>query len=448
MKPTVQVQVVRGSSAFADACRAAAVTLAMVSAAQATSSMPTPETRQPIAETNASIRVLALLPNQSAHAEKVSAEQAQTLSYGKYPPVKTTIQVAGKTQVQWTLHPFDLVRLVREAAQTASKIEGIKIDPVKVGAIMMTESSLVARTGWSSNGETPSFGLGQLEMNTARSLGVRDPNDPRECAVAVARLLAQGLKFARANNRVDERIAVSLAYNTSTSLRKSLVAQYGGGLRLEHLPVATQHHVKNMIFGEQKIAQFAKLSDQHERAMLSAHLQPKEIAVNTKYSPSPSTASLVTGMPGSSANMARLAMNQTALERQGHLQAVPMTAKGLSDMRMAISTHIDRLSHSSSPSALRNALQDAPTAVMLSKIGPNIALMAQSLLAKARLLVGELTQAAKVTPSGLMNRFTTASSLGQSNLVARQYMRLAADTVQERRRQILALQQRSAPQPT
>lgn len=442
MKPLIQIQVIRGSAAFADACRAAAVTLAMVSAAQATTAEPA-FAREPVAETSAAKRVRAMLPSQAGTAEKVTSEQAQTLSYGRYPPVKISVQIAGRTQVHWTLHPFDLVHLSREAAQTASKIEGIKVDPAKVGAIMMTESSLVARTGWSSNGKTPSFGLGQLELNTAKSLGVQNPNDPRECAVAVARLLAQGLKFARANNKVDERIAISLAYNTSTSLRKSLVSQYGGGLRLEHLPVATQHHVKNMAYGEQRIAQFAKLSDQHEKAMHHIRPQPKAIAMNTAHSPTPSTATLVTSLLGGNANLARLAMNQAALEREGHLNPTPMTAKGLSDMRLAISAQVNRVSVSDNPSILRSVAQDAPSAVMLAMLGPNIAQIAKSLLEKARTLLSDLVQATKITPTAQPTRLMTASSLGHSNTMAREHMSVIAANSKDRRRH--AHDQSSAP---
>ena len=252
----------------------------------------------------------------------------------------------------------------------------------------------------------------------------------------MARLLAQGLKFARANNRVDERIAISLAYNTSTSLRKSLVSQYGGGLRLEHLPVPTQHHVKNMIYGEQRISQFAKLSDQHDKLLLQMRQKPKEIAVNTAYTPVPSTVSLVAGVQGSNANSARIAMNQAALERAGHLNPTPMTAKGLSDMRLAISAQIERVGQSDSPSALRNAAQSMPTTVLLAKLGPNVAQIALSLLQKARSLAEELTRATKVMPSVVLTKAVTGPTLGHSNTIAREYMSQVAATLQDRRRHV------------
>ena len=255
---------VRRSPRFVDACRVAAAGLALVVCTHAGASNQ--YFNRPAAIKTAAIEKLnKLLPDQSKPAVEISTEQAQTLSYGIFPPVKTSIWYQGKNQTHWTLHPFDLVALARGAASEVSRTTGFKVDPRKIGAIMMAESSLVARTGWSANGKTPSFGLAQLEMKTAKALWVKNPNDPAESALAVAKLIVEGMRFARANSSVDDRIAFSLFYNTSTALRKSFVAKYGSALSIADLPPATQGHVTKMADGEHRMALFISLSGPHEK---------------------------------------------------------------------------------------------------------------------------------------------------------------------------------------
>ena len=47
--------------------------------------------------------------------------------------------------------------------------------------------------------------------------------------------------------------------------------------------------------------------------------------------PTPSVATLIRGMPSGSADILRRVMNQQALERAGHVQAVPMTIEGMAN---------------------------------------------------------------------------------------------------------------------
>ncbi|WP_371436172.1 hypothetical protein [Polaromonas sp.] len=398
MKGVINIEVVRGTKAFGEACAVAAASIALLTCANAAvaPTMPSAPAKTAVdrvvtAETPAATKLKTLLADQTTAAQPVSFEQAQTLKYGIYPPVKTTVQIGGKKETHWTLHPFDLVRLSREAAVGASKVEGIRVSPERVGAIMISESSMVARTGWSSNGKTPSYGLGQLEQNTANALGVVNPNDPQQSAMAIARLLAQAQRFANANRGVNEQIAVSLAYNTSTTTRNMLVRHYGAALTLDKLPLPTQHHVKNMMYGERLMATFSRLSDQHEKVVVTEQFsasqqsqQTKELSMNTSSHPAPSTRSLITSLSTDHGNKVRLEHNQKMLEKAGHLQPVPMTSKGLETMRAAISSQIQRVTDA-------NPAQMA-AASLLTKAGDQVAKLAASMQSKAAATFGAIQQ--------------------------------------------------------
>lgn len=460
MKPVISAQVLRGTPGFADACRVAAATLAMVACANATASADRAFERAALPATAASSQLKSFLAEPKALPEPLSAEQSQTLAYGVYPPVKTSVLIKGKLQTHWTLHPFDLVRLSREAAQKASAIEGVKVDPAKVGALMMTESSLLARTGWSSNGKTPSFGLGQLELNTAKSLGVQNPNDPRESALAVARLLAQGQRFARANPSVDENIAISLAYNTSTALRKSLVSQYGSALGLQHIPQATQHHVKNMIYCVQRMAVFARLNDQHDKSAQKMHAavshasttsyQPKEIVLNTSHTPAPSTKALISSLSTDGANQVRLKYNQIMLEKDGHIQTVPMTSRGLNDLRLAVSTQTERLGQANTPASLRHVADDISASMIFAKAGTDIAALARSLIDKVRISFAQIAEYRESIQKHLVKAdspggVTAKSALFVAGGIAGYHMRMAALQMNQLRERIMAQREQQSP---
>lgn len=431
--PIVTIEIIRGTPPFAQACRLGAASLAMLASANAMAA-PTPNatastalsqaffSRPSAPQTLATEKLFRLLSDQGKPAEQISAEQAQTLRYGKYPPVKSAVLIKGKLQTHWTLHPFDLVALSRQAALQASRLEGIAIDPVKVGAVMIAESSLVSRVGWSANGKTPSFGLAQLEENTARALGVKDLNDPLESAQAAARLVAEGLRFARANAQVDPRIAMSLNYNTSTLLRRTLIAQHGAGLQVEHLPQATQNHVKNMLYAENRMSAFARLSDQHQKIILAQKeplqpAQPQEKSpMSTAHAPAPSLKGLIVNLSAID-NDLRLRNNQVALEQAGQLQCVPTTARGLSDMRLSISHQVQLLGQPSNAAAARTMAAQAPSSVA-ARIGTELATLTQA-------LVQRLTTAA----AAMLQRQTAAlSPQPRTQLPARQVINAAGTT--------------------
>lgn len=421
-QPVLNIQVVRGTANFAKACQIACASLAMVAcldspgppisvatpapglvsaanlAEEGRAEQPDPFTRVPLADTEASVQVRQLISDQNAQVEAVSPEQAQTLAYGVYPPVKTTIRVNGQKVTHWTLHPFDVVRLTREASIQAAMIEGVRVDPAKIGAVLMAESQMVARTGLSANGRTPSTGLGQLEPKTAEALGVADPNNPTSAALAVARLLAEGIRFANANRSIDSRLAISLVYNTSSSLRTSLITQWGQDLTIDKLPVATQVHVKNVAFAEQLMNRFAKLNDQHEasiarrlagerdtRLQAAGSVNDEEDTFMKKPITAPTTLILFAGPSTEAGNRLRIESNQVELEKAGHLQPVPMTSKGLSDMRLAISTLLDKVLQRRGP-ASENDLQAStlPGALSMGKFVGDLHVFAQTMVEKAR----------------------------------------------------------------
>lgn len=163
--------------------------------------------------------------------------------------------------------------------------------------------------------------------------------------------------------------------------------------------------------------------------------------MNTARTPAPSTANLVAGSLGGNANLARLAMNQASLEHAGHLNPTPMTAKGLSDMRQAISSQVNRMGQSEKPLS-----QDVPMTMLLTKLGPDIAGIAQTLIEKARSLAAELTRATKLIPAVAPTRSVTAPALAHSNTIAREYMSQSAAKLQDRRRQHDSLKMHSTPQ--
>lgn len=449
-KPIVHIEVVRGSKSFAQACRLAAITFGMVATAQASASIDAPiDTRLALAPTPAALKLAKLLPDQTKKAQLVSPEQRRVLEYGIYPAVKTTVRINGRTETQWTMHPFDLVRLAREAAAQATLIEGIRVDPAKVGAVMIAESSMVSRVGWSANGKTPSFGLAQLEERTARSLGVKDLNNPRESALAAARLVAEGQRLAAKNRGVDPSLVASLAYNTSSATRSMLIKHYGSQLRIGNLPLATQIHVKNMAYGEQRMSLFSKLNDLHVKmahiyAQALASTQPPARITRNQESfmstPRPSTMSLISGMAFDNANQARLQHNQIALERYGHLQPLPMTTQGLIDLRQSIATQIQRLSNAGNPVSLSRDLENAPMALKLSTMGENLEAVARSFLEKVgttyAVIVADLkAAAASISPSPV----ATAQVLALGSETTAATMQQVRVQIQERREQIAAM---------
>lgn len=122
-----------------------------------------------------------------------------------------------------------------------------------VYGIVQAETGWIARDGMGLNGKV-SRGLAQLEDDTAKSLGIQDPNDPRQALKAVALLAKEAAFWAKSKGLDPGGPALSLYYNLSTSARnkyaESLREQ--GGLNvsaISDLPTPTLHHIKNRAEG-------------------------------------------------------------------------------------------------------------------------------------------------------------------------------------------------------
>lgn len=368
---------VRSSSRFETACRAAAVSMTMAVMAQSYAATPAQDIH-PTLKSPAMVKVMASIRQPAGEAASVSPDQEMVLAYGQLPPIKTVIYGAkGKPEIHWTLHPFDLARLAREAATRVAKETGQKVHPSKIGAVLLAESNLVARTGWSSNGKTPSQGIAQFEADTANRLGI-NPLDPVEAATGVARLLADAQSWAKRNPQIPQDVALSIFYNTSSKLRTKLAEDYANNPpEAVELPVPTKHHISNMSAGVQRMNLFLRLADQHSQQALASnhHAQEhmmkvdasssrqtqilvgavlagkKELAIqssaqlvktlsenpmNGTSTPSPSTKALVAGLPVGNMELARRVSNQLAMEHQGHAVERPMTADGLRHAHLAL----------------------------------------------------------------------------------------------------------------
>lgn len=390
MNPAITITVIRGTPSFANACRIAALgmamtaacttaimnaevnatdghvidSIAMKSAAPKVNVQPAATAFAPVeveakksqhpaldlpmpAVTPATVKLNKLLQKQTNEKHEISPEQSKTLKYAIYRPVEVNVRVNGKLTKTHALHPWDLVRLCNEASRTVAKTSGVRIDPAKIGAVIQAESNGVAQTGFSWNGKTPSFGLAQLEANTAKGLGVKDPNDPLESAIAVAKLLSDGYVFAKKHPGVPLDYALSLAYNTGTNTRNTLGA-LGSTLRLDQLPPATQIHVKNMAIGEAKMNQFIALHAQYEKIVSAPNLtkvksnQSDQVMatvaglkmLNKSVTP---THNFMSAMSGDQPNLIRMSLNQDNLAKiKTQTQPLPMTTAGLSEMCSAV----------------------------------------------------------------------------------------------------------------
>jgi len=88
----------------------------------------------------------------------------------------------------------DLQKLIDEAGRLHN------VDPALISAAIQAESSWNPNA---KNAETGATGLGQFIAPTAKSLGVKNPNDPKEAIPAIAKLLAENLdRYGNAEDAV------------------------------------------------------------------------------------------------------------------------------------------------------------------------------------------------------------------------------------------------------
>lgn len=102
--------------------------------------------------------------------------------------------------------------------------------------------------------------------------------------------------------------------------------------------------------------------------------------MNTSHTPAPGTRALMSGLSTDSANQIRLKHNQTSLESSGHVQALPMTSKGLSDMHQAITAQVQRLGQSNTQQSILDTARSPAMAALIAKGAPGTEAMVKVLI--------------------------------------------------------------------
>lgn len=159
--------------------------------------------------------------------------------------------------------------LAKSAAERANLAE-FGLGYRDVYGIISAETSWAPRTGASLDG-TPNIGIAQFEPETAKALGLRDPEDAVEAVHAVAMHMKEaaawsrdrlrGLKLGKVQRAEKLREGISIYYNLSTRGRNAW-----NGMNTAQLPVQTQRHIVNARLGAQ------------EAAMLDAQLRAERAA--------------------------------------------------------------------------------------------------------------------------------------------------------------------------
>jgi len=164
----------------------------------------------------------------------------------------------GKREVM-TLDVPSRLMLAKSAAQRAGLHE-VGLGFADVYGIINAETSWVPRLGASKDG-TPNLGIAQFEPETARLLGVRNPNDPVEAIHAAALHMKEAavwsasrisrLNLGHASRAEKLREGVSIYYNLSSRGRATW-----NGSNTRRLPVETRQHISNARIGAQQAELF------------------------------------------------------------------------------------------------------------------------------------------------------------------------------------------------
>ena len=127
--------------------------------------------------------------------------------------------------------------------------------------------------------------------------------------------------------------------------------------------------------------------------------------MNTAHRPAPSIRSLVSSLSTDRANAVRIADNQKSLERDGHVQSVPMTSKGLDVMRQAVAAYIQR-------AAMANPALMLAAAVVLPKAAEQVSKVAAALQEK---VTAAVTATAGVLKTEIQNKALAAATPDQAS---------------------------------
>jgi hypothetical protein len=142
--------------------------------------------------------------------------------------------------------------LVKSAARQAG-LADVGLGFKDVYGLISAETSWVPRMGASKDG-TPNLGIAQFEPETARLLGMRNPDDPVESVHVAALHMKEaalwsqeriaGLKLSAAERAERLREGVSIYYNLSSRGRS-----VWNGRNTRKLPRETQLHIYNARLG-------------------------------------------------------------------------------------------------------------------------------------------------------------------------------------------------------
>jgi hypothetical protein len=237
---------------------------------------------------------LARPPAVAALAPALSQALAASLPVNVSPPPREKYYAELRGRIHWvptrmgeeTLSTPDApsrMLLVKSAAQQAG-LEDVGLGFKDVYGLISAETSWVPRTGASKDG-TPNLGIAQFEPATARSLGMRNPDDPvesvhvaalhmREAALWSQERIA-GLKLDAAERAERLREGVSIYYNLSSRGRSAW-----NGSNTRKLPRETQLHIYNARLGAREADQLEAAlrpgeRGLHEGMMLAASSGPR-----------------------------------------------------------------------------------------------------------------------------------------------------------------------------
>jgi hypothetical protein len=136
-----------------------------------------------------------------------------------------------------TLHPLERVRLCMEAAK-ALNLKAVGRDWKDIYAVIQAETEWAPRVGMGLNGRE-SHGLAQMEAETAKGLGITNPNDPSQAVLGAGMLLRDATLWTRAQGHELKDAALSVYYNLSTKARHAW-----DGKSVEDLPYPTRRHIE------------------------------------------------------------------------------------------------------------------------------------------------------------------------------------------------------------
>lgn len=214
------------------------------------------------------VAAISVAPDAAARVRQDAAipdPQVAAVVTANLPPIP--VKVGNATG--YAIHPMERVRLCMEAAKRL-QLDRVGKTWQDVYGVIHAETGWLARDGMGRNGRV-SQGLGQLEGPTAKSLGVKDPNDPREAVIAVASLIREGAAWAKGRGVILKDAAISVYYNLSTQRR-----QAWSGSNIDELPFETQRHIANVSDGKRQAQVLGKQYARFVPAALEQHQAKQE----------------------------------------------------------------------------------------------------------------------------------------------------------------------------